>query len=245
VVARRDRLDPSLGSTAVIPALAPASPNVAGHHTVGASTGYMAADYGDWPALLEQAVATSTLAVELSALSEHELPALVELLEDPQVLPFLFVSVHAPTKGRRMSEPELVQVLARLAARVDAIVVHPDTIEDPRAYRPLGSALVLENMDVRKPTGRTAAELRELFAVLPAAGLCFDVPHAASIDPSLGVARAILDEHGARLRHVHLSSLDAGCHHRPLSAGDQERFAELLDRCRDVPWILEAPLADR
>ncbi|HMJ36529.1 MAG TPA: TIM barrel protein [Baekduia sp.] len=229
----------------MIPALAPASPQVAGHHTVGASTGYMTADHGDWPALLERAVATSTLAVELSALSEPELPDLVELLQDNTVLPFLFVSVHAPTKGRRLSEPDLVTILSRLAARVDAIVVHPDTIENPRAYRPLGSALVLENMDARKATGRTAAELADLFAALPAAGLCFDVPHAASVDPTLGVAREILDRHGARLRHVHLSSLDAGCHHRPLTAADEERFAELLDRCRDVPWILEAPLADR
>ncbi|HEY4096537.1 MAG TPA: TIM barrel protein [Baekduia sp.] len=229
----------------MIPALAPASPKVAGHHTVGASTGYMRADYGDWPALLEQAVATSTLAVELSALSEPELPSLIAFLEDAEVLPFLFVSVHAPTKERRIAESDLVELLARLAGRVDAIVVHPDTIRDPRAYRPLGSALVLENMDARKATGRTAAELDALFAALPAAGLCFDVPHAASVDPTLGVAREILDHHGARLRHVHLSSLDAGCHHRPLTAADEERFAELLDRCRDVPWILEAPLADR
>jgi hypothetical protein len=229
----------------MIPALAPASPKVAGHHTVGASTGYMVAEHGDWPALLDRAVATSTLAVELSALSEPELPALVELLEDNNVLPFLFVSVHAPAKGRRLSESDLVTILGRLAARVDAIVMHPDTIENPRAYRPLGSALVLENMDARKGGGRTAAELQGLFDALPAAGLCFDVPHAASVDPTLTVAREILDQHGARLRHVHLSSLDANCHHGPLTATDEERFAELLDRCRDVPWILEAPLADR
>jgi hypothetical protein len=229
----------------MIPALAPASPNVAGHHTVGPSTGYMVADYGDWPALLEQSLATSTLAVELSALSESELPALVALLDRPHVLPFLFVSVHAPTKERRLPERELVATLARLASRVDAIVVHPDTIEDPAAYRVLGSALAIENMDRRKALGRTADELAELFDVLPDAGLCFDVPHAASIDPSLDAAREILDAHGARLRHVHLSSLDADCHHRPLTTADAERFGELLDRCRDVPWILEAPLADR
>jgi hypothetical protein len=229
----------------MIPALAPASPKVAGHQTVGASTGYMAGDYGDWPALVDQAVATSTLAVELSALSEPELPALVAFLESAPVLPFLFVAVHAPTKQRRLSEAKLVSILVRLAGRVDAIVVHPDTIDDPIAYRPLGPALAIENLDRRKGTGRTAAELRGLFAALPEAGLCFDVPHAASVDPTLGAAREILDQHGARLRHVHLSSLDADCHHRPLSAADEERFGELLDRCRDVPWILEAPLADR
>jgi hypothetical protein len=215
------------------------------HLTVGCSTGFMSEQRGDWPALVAHAARQSSFAVELAALGEPELPGLLRYLQEGPSLPFLFVSVHAPTKGRRLSEPDLVTILGRLATRVDAIVVHPDTIENPRAYRPLGSALVLENMDARKATGRTAAELADLFAALPAAGLCFDVPHAASVDPTLGVAREILDRHGARLRHVHLSSLDAGCHHRPLTAADEERFAELLDRCRDVPWILEAPLADR
>jgi sugar phosphate isomerase/epimerase len=89
--------------------------------------------------------------------------------------------------------------------------------------------------------GQTGEHLDRVFDALPEAGLCFDVPHAASIDPTLAVAREILDRHGARLRHVHLSSLDADCHHQTLTSEDEKRFAELLDRCRDVPWILEAP----
>ena len=64
----------------MISALAPASVQVAGHRTVGASTGYMTDSYGNWPALLERATSISTLAVELSALSEPELPALVDFL---------------------------------------------------------------------------------------------------------------------------------------------------------------------
>ena len=38
---------------------------------------------------------------------------------------------------------------------------------------------------------------------------------------------------------MHRSSLGAG-HHVPLRADDEELFADVLDRCRDVPWILEA-----
>ena len=229
----------------MIPALVPASLQVAGHRTVGASTGYMSDSYGNWPALLERAIATSTLAVELSALSERELPSLVEFLTEADALPFLFVSVHSPTSDRELAEPDLVATLARLAERADAIVVHPDTLADPSAYRELGSSLVIENMDRRKAFGQTAEHLDRVFDALPEAGLCFDVPHAASVDPTLAVAREILDRHGARLRHVHLSSLDADCHHRPLTDDDEQRFAELLDRCRDVPWILEAPPAGR
>jgi hypothetical protein len=230
---------------AMIPALVPTSLQVAGHRTVGASTGYMSDSYGNWPALLERAIATSTLAVELSALSELELPSLVDFLSAANALPFLFVSVHAPTRDRQLAEPDLVATLAHIVDRADAIVVHPDTLVDASAYRELGASLVIENMDRRKAFGQTAEHLDQIFDALPEAGLCFDVPHAASVDPTLGVAREILDRHGARLRHVHLSSLDSDCHHQPLTGDDEQRFADLLERCRDVPWILEAPPVGR
>jgi len=198
-------------------------------------------NYGEWPEMVAAATAISTAAVELSALSEPELPSLVEFLIDGPALPFLFVSVHAPTKARRWPEADLVDMLLRLTRRVDAIVMHPDAIDDPAHYRSLGSALVLENMDDRKAVGQTAAHLTPYFDELPDAGLCFDVAHAASVDHTLAVAHELLDVHGHRLRHVHLSSLDEDSHHRSLTSADTLRFTPLLDRCRDVPWILEAP----
>jgi len=142
-----------------------------------------------------------------------------------------------------MPEQELVEMLAGLRQRVDAIVVHPDVMDEPERFRLLGSTLAIENMDGRKAIGQSASDLAEYFSVLPDASLCFDVPHAASVDPTLEIATDLLDVYGSRLRHVHLSSLDGNCHHQPLTPADQERFLPLLDRCRDVPWILEAALA--
>jgi hypothetical protein len=213
---------------------------MAPHLTVGCSTGYMHPLRGDWPALVREAAAGSSFAVELAALSEPELPGLVRYLSDGPSLPFLFVSVHAPSKSRRIPELDMVSMLRELPPRVDAIVVHPDAIGSPDLYRPLGRRLVIENMDARKGDGRTADELAPFFAALPDAGLCFDVPHAKSVDPSMAEGAAILDAFGDRLRHVHLSSLDASCHHVPLTESDESLFAPLLSRCRDVPWILEA-----
>lgn len=224
-----------------MPSLA-ASPRIADHLRVGCSTGYMEAARGDWPALVHEAYRTSAAAVELAALTESELPGLAHYLERHPSLPFQYVSLHAPSKDRDMDEGELIRILVDLSPRVDAIVMHPDTLVDVEAWGCLGRQLVLENMDARKPAGQTADGLAEFFDVLPEARLCFDIAHAWAVDSSLGEGSEILDRFGPRLRQVHLNSLNAQQHHVPLTEEHEAIFAPLLDRCRDVPWILEAPL---
>ena len=99
-------------------------------------------------------------------------------------------------------------------------------------------------MDARKPTGRTVAELAPYFAALPEAGFCLDVAHVLSVDPSMEAGERLLDAFAGRLRHLHVSSVDEGCRHVPLTVEHETRYAELLRRCPDVPWILEAPLPE-
>jgi hypothetical protein len=197
----------------------------------------------DWDQLVVEAAAVSGIATELSAISEHELPSLLAYLQLNLVLPFRYISVHGPSKERRLGERELVERLASLPPWIDAIVMHPDTIEDPSLYRALGRRLVLENMDDRKGDGRTAAELDAYFRALPDAGLCFDIAHAKAVDPSMREGEAILSAYATRLRHVHVSSLDEDSHHVSLTDEDELLYPTLLGKCRDVPWILEAPAA--
>jgi hypothetical protein len=184
------------------------------------------------------------LAAELSALSEPELPALVEYLSSDDALPFLFVSIHGPTKKRKLSEPDLVNILADLQTKADVVVLHPDAMHDLARYRPLGTFLAIENMDSRKDTGQTVEQLEPIMAELPDARLCFDVAHAKDIDPTMDEGTRMLDRWRDRLSHVHVSSLDAARHHIPLMPEDEMLFAPVLDRCRDVPWILEAAPLD-
>ena len=205
----------------------------------------MADHRGDWGALCWAAARTSVFAAELAALSEDELPGLVDYLGSGVDLPFRFLSVHAPVKHRRIGERELVEVLEGLPASVHAIVVHPDTIEDPALYRRLGTRLTIENMDSRKADGRTVEELEPLFDALPDAAFCFDVAHAWSIDPTMDEAERLLDSLAGRLRHVHVSSLDEEGHHVPLAPEHEELFEHPLGRCLGVPRILEAPLPER
>jgi len=211
------------------------------HHPVGASTGYMQSLRGDWEAQVAEAWRVSSFAIELSALSESELPSLAEYLRQTPSLPFRYVSVHGPSKGRQMGEEQLVASLAQFARLADGIVMHPDTMDDLRLYRPLGHKLLLENMDSRKPDGRTPEELHRAFEEFPEAGFCFDIAHAWSIDPSMAVANELLDSFRGRLRHVHLSSLSEDLHHVSLTEEDEELFSPVLRRCLDVPWIFEAP----
>ncbi|HEV2790814.1 MAG TPA: hypothetical protein VGV69_05905 [Solirubrobacterales bacterium] len=198
---------------------------------------------GDWDAQVKAAWEVSSFAIELSALSERELPSLAAYLSRTPNLPFRYISIHGPSKGREMDEEQLIFELSRLAPRADAFVMHPDTIEDFEPYRRLGHKLLLENMDARKVGGRTRGELEAAFAELPDAGFCFDVAHAWSIDPEMLVAHDLLDAFRGRLRHVHLSSLSEDLRHMPLSEEDEELFGPTLSRCLDVPWIFEAPSA--
>jgi sugar phosphate isomerase/epimerase len=152
------------------------------------------------------------------------------------------VSIHGPSKDRRLDEEQLVAALKELAEHANAVVMHPDTIDEVSRYRVLGRSLLIENMDARKDAGRTSEELALLFAELPEAGFCFDIAHAWSIDQEMAVAQELLDNFGDRLRHLHVSSLSAELHHVPLTKEHEELFRPALERCLDVPWILEAPL---
>lgn len=202
----------------------------------------MAGSRGNWPAQVAEAWDVSRFAVELSVLAEDEVDGLVRYLAGKPPLPFRYLSIHGPSKGRQMPEAELIDALVELSRWGHAVVMHPDTMEDPGAYRRLGRALVIENMDARKDGGRTVGELKPFFTELPEAGFCFDIAHAWSIDESMDVGRELLDAFRFRLRHLHVSSLAAELHHVPLSKEHEALFAPLLRRCVDVPWILEAPL---
>jgi hypothetical protein len=219
-------------------------PDVLAGARLGVSTGYLRR-LGSWEAVIAAAASRFPAAVELSALAGRELPDLLGFFDRHGGLEFGYVAMHAPAKDLPADEHDLIAQLLRVPSSVTAVVVHPDTMRSTPAYGALGARLVIENMDERKRTGRTPLQLEAFFDALPEAGFCLDVAHAASIDPTMDVAHDFLDAFHERLRHVHVSSLDASAHHVTLTTQDEERFAPVLERCRHVPWILEAEPPDR
>ncbi len=182
-------------------------------------------------------------AIELSALREGELPELSKCLCELDLAGFAYVSVHAPTAFHDLSEREVIRLLRPALDRRLPVVVHPDTITSPGLWQDLASILLIENMDKRKPRGRTPRELAEFFTFLPHAGLCFDIAHARQVDPTMSNAAEILREFGHRIRQIHASEVRTDSSHGRLSAAASwaiSRVSHLIPP--DTPIILESPV---
>lgn len=210
--------------------------------TMGYSTGALARS--DVHRALHLLAFQGTDAVELSALRVHELGPLLGAIRDLDLNGYAHVSVHAPSSFTAAQEPGIAAALLPVARAGWLVVVHPDTLHNARHWRPFGDRLCIENMDVRKPVGRTVEELRPVFAHLPDASFCFDVAHARQCDPSMVQAARLLNAFGDRLAEVHVSELDADSRHVRLSAAGAAAFRRIADRIpAHVPAILEAPVA--
>ncbi len=205
---------------------------------IGFSTGALA--YGDFRRALHILEGHSCPAIELSALRESELQGLMEALDELSIDEYMYVSVHAPSRRKEMSEKEIAELLLPCIDRAWPIILHPDAIQDHGCWRQFGELACLENMDGRKASGRNVAELEPHFRKLPEATLCLDLGHAQQVDPTLGVVRAILRNWGSRLRQIHLSELNANSKHEPLSMMTVWAVQDVASIIPPAPVILES-----
>ena len=196
---------------------------------IGFSTGALARS--DWRAGLNVCRSLGITAVELSALRFSELGSLVLATRSLDVRGLDYVSVHLPSKFRREEELTVLRLVEQLLDRRWNLILHPDAIWDWSAWRTFGNLVCLENMDKRKPVGRTREELQRAFDQLPYAGLCFDYGHARQVDPTMSQAARILVTFGQRLRQIHFSDVDSTNSHRGLNLPALMAFS----RVRDIP----------
>jgi hypothetical protein len=208
---------------------------------IGFSTGAVAkSDFHGALAALRQ---HQIHAVELSALRFAELPPLCEAIRDLDLADFAFVSIHAPSKFAEHEEAEVIQYVAAASAATGyPVVVHPDMIYQPDRWAILGDRLLIENMDKRKPIGRTVPELADLFQnLLPAARFCFDIGHARQVDPSMTESALLLRAFGDRLAEVHMSEVNTASRHDPISRYAVQAFSGVASMIPPhVPIILES-----
>lgn len=162
-------------------------------------------------------------AVELSAIRKHELIPLLRALDDLDLSRYSYVSIHAPSEFSPNDEAWIFQELYEVRHRGWPVVVHPDTIYDFSLWKLLGDRLCIENMDIRKPSGRTVRELESLFGEFPQACFCFDIGHARRVDTSMTEAYLMLKRFSSRLRQVHISEVNT------LNKHDRLSFVSILD----------------
>jgi hypothetical protein len=209
---------------------------------IGFSTGALA--HADFRMALAMLKETKLSVVELSALREAELPPLLAAVATLDLSQFAYVSVHAPSAFRPESEALIVEGLAEFSERGWPIVVHPDAILQHSRWRTFGKYLCIENMDKRKPVGRSANELRRVFDLLPDASFCFDIGHARQFDSTMTEAYLLLTEFRGKLRQVHVSEVNTSSKHDVISYASVLAFREVAHLVpSDIPLILETPTA--
>lgn len=206
---------------------------------MGFSSGAIA--YGDFRQALDILSGMNFQCLELSALRISELGPLVAALPDLDLSRYSYVSVHAPSTLSGEDEPRVADLLYYGVPKDWPIIVHPDAILDFKHWLRFGERLAIENMDRRKPIGRTATELQKIFDFLPDASLCFDIGHARQCDPSMSEAFQILSRFSKKLVQLHISEVNSASQHDPISHGAKLAFQQIAGLIPErIPAIIES-----
>ena len=181
---------------------------------------------------------------EISALRMAEWAPLMQALDQLDLCAFDYVSIHLPSARTAAEERAVVQGLQAIQGRRLPLILHPDAIQDFAPWRELGDLVCIENMDKRKLIGRTEAELGKIFRQLPDAGLCFDIGHAAQVDPTMTEAYFILKSYREKIVQLHVSEVNSRSKHDSLSYATIQSFRDVAHMIpAGLPIILETPVA--
>lgn len=207
--------------------------------SVGFSSGAIA--HGDFMSALAILGEGKFPCLELSALRISELKPLIEALPGMDLSVYSYISFHAPSNFSRDEEAWVSDMLFSDVPEQWPIVIHPDTIFDFRRWTRFGRRLAIENMDRRKPIGRTASELSVIYENLTDASLCFDVGHARQCDASMTEAFLILSQFQEKLVEVHISEVNSASQHDPISHGAKIAFQQIAGMIPErIPVIIES-----
>lgn len=164
---------------------------------------------------------------------------------------FTHRSIHAPVKSG--DEPvtyrdnEATHALLRElewlceAIQASVVVVHPDRVEDWGVFSKYTLPICLENMDARKKTARTVADMGQFLGDKDY-GMVLDVNHCFTNDPTMQLAHDLRRSFGPRIRETHLSGFikpeETANRHAPICETRQEPILQAVKNLA-APVILE------
>jgi endonuclease IV len=86
--------------------------------------------------------------------------------------------------------------------------------------------------------------LGAIFRELPKARLCFDIGHAAQVDPTMTEAYFILKCYREKITQIHVSEVNSRSKHDSLSYATIQSFRDVAHMIpAGLPIILETPVA--
>lgn len=209
--------------------------------SVGFSTGALA--YADFHRGLKMLSDAQIKVVEVSALRFAEWLPLVDSIDTLDLSSFEYISIHLPSKMNQGEEQVVAASLRQRGNLHYPLILHPDAISDWQVWHEFGDRVCIENMDIRKPIGRTDQELEVIFNKLPRACLCFDIGHAWQVDSTMGEAYWILKSFKSKLKQIHVSEVNSRSKHDVLSYSTIRSFKQMAHMIPDdIPLILESPV---
>jgi len=221
-----------------------------------ASVGFTTANFYRSPISFDESIklchSLGAKAIELS------FPTLEELFDYKlsaekigNIKKFESVSIHAPSDKVRYDVDIITQkIIETLSFFCDKlpikwIVLHPSSIDNFEILDKSGLPFLLENMDKTKSCGVSPQQFRELKDKYNF-GFVFDAQHAYEHDPSMKIAKELIDVMWNRLKHMHISGYNELEIHAPVHCAiNKESITEILKLGLNVPKILEwAPSND-
>jgi uncharacterized protein (UPF0276 family) len=147
---------------------------------------------------------------------------------------FEYVSLHAPD----IITTNTLELLQRAQDifHFQAIVIHPDEIENWEIFSRFNLPISIENMDWRKERGKYVDSMQAIFEKIDAK-MVLDVNHCYTNDPSLLLAKQMTDEFGKRISQIHLSGFETG--HEPLFKTKQTEIMDAIEN-KNLPIIIES-----
>ncbi|MBU0598642.1 hypothetical protein KKF61_06685 [Patescibacteria group bacterium] len=170
----------------------------------------------------------------------------LESIEAKDLVGFKYVSFHAPKMYYKNNEEthEILNLIENFYKKVyplDMVVFHPDNVIELEVFNNLPFPVGFENMDNRKPFGKTSSDLLKLLKKNSKFHFILDVNHLKTNNQDMPQLDEFYNKLGTRLAHYHVSGLTSKLTHAPLYLTKQ---LDLLAAVRDTskPIICESLL---
>ncbi len=156
---------------------------------------------------------------------------------------FEYVSFHTPTLNYGNNE-ETKKFFERInkfnqIRELDLLVFHPDKVEDFSVFNNTNLNIGFENMDNRKQSYKSVAEMKNIFLKNENYKFILDVNHCYSNDRSMNLAKEFYEKLGGKISQVHLSGFKEL--HDPLFETKQLEIIRAIQNL-SVPIIIESLL---